>query len=203
MSHIKTITVLITVFIVLSGMLAVLVNMPVTQQVNNVNNTVAKTEDIGGSFTLINQEGVLTGSKAIEEEYKMVFFGFTYCPEVCPAALQKMTLVLNALGAQADKIRPVFISVDPQRDTPEVIKEYLSAFHPRLIGFTGTPEQVRNVQERYRVYVQKTQSKGATEYMVDHSGYIYLTGPDDKVIDVIRVDLDIAEISGAIAGLLD
>lgn len=205
MPYRKVIFSLTAVLFILIGVLAILINMPVASDEisRKANGHVSGTADIGGHFTLVNQDGVLTDSRTIDEDYKLVFFGFTYCPDVCPATLQKITLALSALGPKADKIRPVFISVDPERDAPDVIKTYLTAFHPRLAGFTGTPEQVRDVQERYRVYAQKAQSEGAKEYLVDHSAYIYLTGSNDMVIDVISADLGIAEISDAIAGVLD
>lgn len=111
--------------------------------------------ELSGDFTLVNHHGETVTAADYDDSYKLVFFGFTYCPDICPAALQKMTSTLEMLGADSEQIKPLFISVDPARDTPEVLKDYLSLFHPRIIGLTGTEEQVAYAKEQYRVYAAK------------------------------------------------
>lgn len=200
----KMIIILTAVWVALCGMLAVLIyTAPAPGPVSSDGISLTKKEDIGGSFTLVNHNGDEMSSMDIGEKYKLVFFGFTHCPSICPAGLQKMTMVLQDMGEEAATLQPVFISVDPARDTPEVVKDYLGNFHPRFIGFTGREEQVKEVQARYRVYAEKDRDAAADEpYLMDHSNYIYLTGPDDYVIDVISADLDIADISDAIVRII-
>jgi protein SCO1/2 len=136
---------------------------------------------IGGRFTLTDMNGQTVTDKTYAGKYMLVYFGYTYCPDVCPTGLTEMSNTLDALGELADKIQPIFISVDPDRDTPEQLKEYTSYFHPRLIGLTGTHEQVAAAAKAYRVYYAKVASKDADadpdDYTFDHSAVTYLMDP--------------------------
>lgn len=135
---------------------------------------------IGGPFTLVNQDGKTVTEKDYAGSYKLIFFGFASCPEVCPTELQKMAQVLEQIGEEkAAKIQPIFITIDPERDTPEALKAYVAEFHPKLVGLTGTPEQIEAVKKEYRVYGSKVQMEGMDGYMMDHSAFTYLMGPDD------------------------
>jgi len=140
---------------------------------------------VGGPFTLVNQNGETVTDKDFLGRYMMIYFGYTYCPDVCPTALSDIASVLDMLGEEkAAKITPVFISVDPGRDTPEHLAEYVSFFHPRTIGLTGSEEQIKNVAREYRVYFRINEPEGsdAQDYLVDHTSIIYLVGPDGKLI---------------------
>lgn len=140
---------------------------------------------VGGPFTLVNQKGETVTEKDFMGGYLMVFFGYTYCPDVCPTALSDMAAVMDMLGDEkAKKITPVFISVDPARDTPEHLAEYVSFFHPRTIGLTGTEEQIKAVAREYRVYYRLNEPAGddPQDYLVDHTSIIYLMGPDGKLV---------------------
>ncbi len=160
-------------------------------------------QDFGGEFALVNQDGVLTESASFSGQYKLIYFGFTYCPQVCPTTLKKMTDALNMLDGQtAEKIVPVFITVAPQRDTPKVIKSYISMFHPRFTGFTGTKAQINRVLERYRVFAQETQKEALTQYGMNHTSFIYLTDPGDRVIAVFTPTQDAKDIAVSLAGIL-
>lgn len=128
---------------------------------------------IGGPFQLIDTEGRSVTEKALLGKPTAVFFGFTYCPEVCPTTLAEMTAALKALGGDADKLNVVFISVDPERDTPEQMKLYLSNFDSRIRGFTGSIAQTEAAAKAYRVYHQKVPIEGGS-YTVDHSSAVYL-----------------------------
>ena len=109
----------------------------------------------------------------------LVFFGFTYCPDVCPTALQVMAAALDKLGPKAERITPVLITVDPERDTPAQLASYVKSFHPRLVGLTGTPAEIDAVAKAYRVYVKKVPDpKSTAGYTIDHSSIIYVMGPD-------------------------
>ncbi len=140
---------------------------------------------VGGPFTLVNHKGETVTEKDFLGKYMLVFFGYTYCPDVCPTALSDMAAVLDMLGEEkAQKVVPVFISVDPARDTPEHLAEYVSFFHPRTVGLTGTEEQIKAVAREYRVYYRKNDPAGndPQDYLVDHTSIIYLMGPDGKLV---------------------
>lgn len=133
--------------------------------------------DIGGSFTLIDQEGHHVSDSDFRGKYMLVFFGFTSCPSICPVGMATITQAMEKLEADGDanRIQPVFITVDPETDTPARIKEYLANFHPSIIGLTGTPEQIKAVENAYKVYAAKSVNKDMPSgYNVDHSGFIYL-----------------------------
>lgn len=129
---------------------------------------------IGGNFTLTDTDGKPFTNELLKGKYSLVFFGFTRCPAICPTALSGITQALNLLGADAAKVTPVFVTVDPERDTPEVMKEYATHFHPSLVALTGTPEQVTQAEQAYKVYASKQPLEGSEDYTMDHSGYIYL-----------------------------
>jgi protein SCO1 len=131
---------------------------------------------IGGSFTLIDQEGRTRTDQEFRGKLMLVFFGFTHCPDVCPMGLTQITRSLAALQYDAQQVSPVFITVDPERDTPEVIKAYLQHFHPAIAGLTGSKEQVQAVMEAYKVYAVKVEGTHHHQdsYPMSHSGYMYL-----------------------------
>ncbi len=139
---------------------------------------------VGGSFTLVNHDGKTVTEKDFAGKYLLVTFGFTYCPDVCPTKLQDMSLTLDELGSDAQWVQPVFISVDPQRDTPEQMKGYVSLYHNSIIGLTGTPEQIAATAKTFKVYYKRGEDVGDGNYMMDHSTAIYLLGQDSKVLDV-------------------
>ncbi|MDP6262633.1 MAG: SCO family protein [Rhodospirillales bacterium] len=135
---------------------------------------------IGGAFTLIDHNGKTVTDANFRGRYMLVYFGYTFCPDVCPTALQTITDAMDLLGAKADKVQPVFISVDPERDTPKVLKSFMENFHPRMIGLTGSSEQVAAVAKIYRLYYAKASDED--DYLIDHQAFIYLMGPDGKII---------------------
>lgn len=129
--------------------------------------------ELGGPFTLTDQEGMKRSDAEFRGKYMLVFFGYTFCPDVCPTTLAVMSAALDKMGPAAERIVPIFISVDPARDTPEVLKAYLSAFGDRIIGLTGTEDEIAAAAKAYRVYVQAHRDQGES-YTVDHSGVVYL-----------------------------
>lgn len=146
--------------------------------------------DIGGPFTLVDQNGQTVTEKNFGGQYKLIYFGFTYCPAICPTELQKISATLKNIEKNqpdlAAKIQPLFITVDPERDTPDVMREYVSLFHPRLLGLTGSQQQIDAVKKNYRIYAAQVQSETSTEYTVDHSSFIYFMGPDDTLLGIYR-----------------
>jgi protein SCO1/2 len=134
---------------------------------------------IGGPFTLTDHKGRRVTDRDFRGRYMLIYFGFTFCPDVCPSALQVMSEALNKLGPKADRFVPIFISVDPERDTPSQLASYVESFHPRLMGLTGTPEEIDAVVKAYRVYVRKVPDpKSTAGYTFDHTSLIYVMGPD-------------------------
>ena len=154
---------------------------------------------VGGPFQLVNQNGVPTTEKALKGKWSAVFFGFTYCPDVCPGTLQGLAAATDQLGPKAKDLQIVFISIDPARDTPEQMKTYLSAdYVPKTtIGLTGTQEQVQAAAKAYRVYYAKVGD--GPGYTMDHSTAIYLMDPKGRFKTVIPYNLPPADIARRIA----
>ena len=144
---------------------------------------------IGGPFTLTNQDGQRVSSGQFDGQYRLVYFGYTYCPDICPVDLQQIGLAMKQLEESdpevAKRVQPIFITTDPERDTPAVMKEYVAAFHPRLIGLTGTPEEIAAVSKSFGVYALKQENEGSSEYLVNHSRLAMLFGPKGEPIALL------------------
>ncbi|PYH84816.1 protein SCO2, mitochondrial precursor [Aspergillus uvarum CBS 121591] len=144
---------------------------------------------VGGPFTLTDLDGKEFTAEDLKGKYSFVYFGFTHCPDICPDELDKMAEIIDKVNEATggEKIfLPVFITCDPVRDTPEVLREYLKEFHPGIIGLTGTYDQVRNVCKQYRVYFSTPRDiKPGEDYLVDHSIYFYLMDPDNDFVECI------------------
>jgi protein SCO1/2 len=147
---------------------------------------------LGGPFTLTNQDGRQVTDEQFDGQYRLLYFGFTYCPDVCPVDLQSIGQAMRQLEKSdpdlAARVAPIFISVDPERDTPAVLKQYVAAFHPRLIGLTGTPEQIADVAKKYGIFYSKEAKRGANDYMVNHSRMALLFGPKGEPIAIVPHD---------------
>ena len=136
---------------------------------------------VGGPFRLLDQDGRQRTDADFRGKPFLVFFGFTHCPDICPTALFEMSEVLRRLGPDAANTAVLFISVDPERDTPEKLKEYLSSFHPRIVGLTGSPQEIAEVEKTYRVYAKKIPLDGGG-YTMDHSAIVYLMDKDGRFV---------------------
>ena len=112
----------------------------------------------------------------------LVYFGFTYCPDICPAGLQVITAALDQLGPKADRVTPLFVTVDPERDTPEQLKRYVDSFHKNVVGLTGSAEDITKVAKAYRVYYRKVQDPALSDYTMDHTSFMYLMDGDGAYI---------------------
>ena len=144
---------------------------------------------VGGPFTLENGSGKTVTDRDFRGKYMLVYFGYTFCPDVCPTTLSAVADALDKLGPKANELQPVFITVDPKRDTPAVMRQYTAAFTPRLIGLTGTPEQIANVAKEYRVYYAKHRTgPGPDDYSMDHSSVLYLMGPNGKFVAPLNAE---------------
>ncbi len=153
---------------------------------------VSPSDEFGGSFSLIDQDGMRRTDMDFRGKYMLIFFGYTYCPDVCPTALAVEAEALDKLGERASRIVPIFITVDPKRDTPDKLKSYLSAFdagpssvRPNFVGLTGSDEEIAKVADGYGVYykahIDGRVTNGA-DYSVDHSGHTYLMSPEGKFV---------------------
>jgi protein SCO1/2 len=139
----------------------------------------AGTALIRSEFSLVDQTGKPVTNRDYEGKWQLVFFGYTYCPDICPTTLNDVALVLDDLGDEADELQPLFITVDPERDTPEVMAEYVSNFDPRIVGLTGSSEQIKQAAQAFRAYYAKVEPNGASDgYTMDHSAFIYLMSPE-------------------------
>ena len=143
---------------------------------------------IGGGFSLVNHDGALVSEADFDGDYKLIYFGFTYCPAICPTELQKMTQVLKQLGSDAAGVQPLFITIDPARDTASVMKDYVGLFHERFVGLTGSQAQVDKVLKGYRIYANKVQDETMSDYTMDHSSYIYLMNPKNQLMAIYHME---------------
>jgi protein SCO1/2 len=133
---------------------------------------------IGGPFELVSHKGETMRDTDFRGAYMLVMFGYTSCPDICPTELQTITETMELLGPAAAKVRPLMITVDPARDTPEVLADYVSNFHPTIIGLTGSVDQVKAAAKAYKVFFAKGEVDSEGDYFMDHSSFIYLMSPD-------------------------
>jgi len=134
---------------------------------------------IGGPFRLVDQDGKTVTDADLKGKWSLVYFGYTHCPDACPTALNDIAIALEELGPKRTAVRPVFITVDPERDTPEVLKAYVTAFDAPILALTGTPEEVAQAAKGYRVFYAKHPEAGG-DYSMDHSSVIYVMDPEGR-----------------------
>jgi protein SCO1/2 len=159
---------------------------------------------IGGPFLLVDQTGTPRTDKDFRGKLLLIYFGYSYCPDVCPTDLQQIGLAVDQLGAAGGAVQPLFITLDPERDTATHLAEYVPLFHPRLIGLTGSAEQIRHVALAYKVYYAKY-PPDSPDYVIDHSSFVYLVDEAgryigffppgttaDRMIEIIRTHLSTA-----------
>lgn len=139
---------------------------------------------VGGPFELVDHSGQTVTDEAFRGRFMLIYFGYTYCPDVCPTELYEMVTAVDMLGDAAAGVQPVFVSVDPERDTIEKIADYVALFHPDLIGMTGSAEQIDAMTQAYRVFFRKVDSPDFADYLIDHSAQIFLVGPDGLMRDM-------------------
>lgn len=144
---------------------------------------------MGGPFTLTAGDGRTVTQDDFAGRYRIVYFGFTHCPDICPTDLatigQALRLFEDEHPKRAAKVQPLFITVDPERDTPEVVKDYAAAFHPRILGLTGTPQQIADAAKKHGIYYAKGEAQPGGGYAVDHTRYIVLYGPEGEPIALL------------------
>lgn len=149
---------------------------------------------IGGPFALTDQNGRTVHDTDFAGKYRIVYFGYTYCPDVCPTDMQKIGQAMRILDKDAPavsaRVVPIFVSVDPERDTPPVLKQFVANFHPRVVGLTGSPEAIAKVAKDYAVYFKKQPVSAGGGYLVDHLAVAFLMGPKGEPIASLPIDKD-------------
>lgn len=137
---------------------------------------------LGGDFALVDQFGVSRSTAEFRGKILLVYFGYTYCPDVCPMALEHITKALQQLGKDRDKIKVLFVSIDPNRDTPEILNLYSTNFDPNIVMLTGTQEAVQRAMNQYKVYAKKETKDGFSDYLINHTSVVYLMGIDGEYV---------------------
>lgn len=160
---------------------------------------------VGGPFHLIDQNGDPVSDHTYRGRYMLIYFGYTFCPDVCPTTLGVMAGAMDKLGHEADKVVPIFITVDPKRDTPKVLKQYVAAFGPRFVGLTGNEADITQVEKAYHVYARDVPLEAGSSisgkksaYAVNHSSVIYLMGPDGQLVSYYDNPLSPDQLAAAI-----
>ena len=170
----------------------------------NSGGSSAGAPSVGGPFTLVNHLGETVTEQDFRGRYMLIYFGFTFCPDICPTELGVMSAAVNALGSKGEQVTPVLITIDPERDTPEVLARYVALFHPRLVGLTGTPEQVDAAAKAWHVYYGKVEDESVSEaYTMDHSSIVFLMGPDGEYLKLFRPQTQPDEMAQAIETFLN
>jgi protein SCO1/2 len=144
---------------------------------------------IGGPFRLTTPDGTTVTDQTYRGKWLLVYFGYTFCPNTCPTTLLEIATVLKKLGPDAGKVQPIFITVDPKRDTRDVLAQYTRSFDPRIVGLTGTPGQIAAVAQEYGAYyVAHKSDEGANDYLIDHSTYLYVMNPQGQFVQAFDAD---------------
>lgn len=167
--------------------------------------TVAGGAKIGGPFTLMDENGATRTDADVITGPTLIYFGYTFCPDVCPLDTARNAEAIEILESRGRMVTPVFISIDPERDTPDVLQAFTGNLHPRMIGLTGTPEQVKAASQAYRTYYQKQQPEAGSEdyYLIDHSTFTYLMLPEVGFAEFFRRDLTPEQVADGVQCFLD
>ena len=161
-------------------------------------------DQIGGPFTLVDETGATVTEQEVIDEPALIYFGYTYCPDICPLDAARNAEVATLLEDRGYSVKPVFITIDPERDTPEQLADFTDYLHPRMVGLTGTAEQIKAASRAYRTYYKKQPSEdGDDYYLVDHSTFSYLTLPEAGFVDYFRRDEPAEDMADRIACFLD
>jgi len=158
---------------------------------------------MGGPFTLVNTAGETVTEASFRGRWMVVYFGYTFCPDVCPTELQTISAALDKLGPLAARVVPVFITIDPERDTVAALAEYTKLFDERLVGLTGSKEQIAAAAKSYRVYYARAKAKDNSDYLMDHSSFIYLVGPDGGFRALFRHGIAVQELADGMKGRIE
>jgi protein SCO1/2 len=198
-----SVSAILRVFLVAAALFAVIVGGVFLLAKRDENSTLSASSGtgsalVGGPFTLTDQFGKTRTDADFRGKFLLVFFGYTYCPDFCPNELNTMSDAMSLLGADAAKVQPVFITIDPARDTVEQMRLYAESFDPRLLALTGTPDQIAVVAKAYRVYYAKAQGASGDDYLMDHSTFVYLMGPEGTYVTHFRYGMSAQDMAAGI-----
>lgn len=195
--------------VVLGAILLMQDELPPAPPVQSSAVTLPKDTQIGGPFSLVDHRGRAVSERDYAGRYLLIYFGYTFCPDICPTELQTMGDALDSMGEAAESVQPIFITIDPERDTVALLADYVGNFHPRLVGLTGSAEQIARAAKTYGVfYAKEPPADGAAagegkDYFMSHSSYIYLMGPDGRMRLLLRRGADPDEMARQIKNAMN
>ena len=147
-----------------------------------MNDLMSGKAQVGGPFTLTDQHGKKRSLADFHGKFVLLYFGYTFCPDICPTDLAAIAQAIRTLGAEGDKLQPIFVTLDPERDTQDILRNYAAAFHPRFIALRGSEEEVRGVATAYKIYFEKVRPPGSSVYLIDHMAFVFLLDRDGKYV---------------------
>ncbi|MBL4540518.1 MAG: SCO family protein [Rhodobacteraceae bacterium] len=164
---------------------------------------IAGAADIGGPFTLVDGSGATVTDADVITAPSLIYFGYTFCPDVCPLDVARNAQAVDVLAERGYRVTPIFISIDPERDTPDAVDAFATNNHPRMIGLTGSPDQVAAASRAYRTFFRKHTDEDPEFYLVDHSTFTYFVTPEDGFVEFFRRELDPAALADRVQCFLD
>ena len=186
--------------VILAGLAVWMVNHELSQRGGGGLSRIASAVPVGGPFELVDDQGTTVTDRSFGDRHLLIFFGYSFCPDFCPTELARMGMALDRLDAEdAAKIQPLFITIDPLRDTPDLMSAYVEQFHPEIVGLTGSEEQIAEVAKAYRVFYAKVDTGDPDYYLMDHSTFTYLMAPDGDNIAIFPYDTPPDEMAGFIS----
>lgn len=198
----KIITIVSIIIAIIS--LGIMINVEIPEKPKaGVSGMISAPNGMGGDFILHDVDGKLVKSQDFHGKYLLIYFGFTFCPDICPSSLLEMSKVIKYIGADAAFLQPIFITIDPKRDTPEQLKDYFTHFDPSILPLTGSKKDIDEVVAQFKVYYAVTaNSKNDQNYMVDHSSFFYFVGKDGKLIKYYNSKITAADMASDILGYI-
>ena len=164
---------------------------------------IAGAVQVGGPFELVDDTGAAVTDRSFGDRHKLIFFGYTFCPDVCPTELARMASALDQLDeTEVARLQPLFVTIDPERDSPELMADYVALFHPDIVGLTGSAEQIAEIARAYRVFYAKAETDDPDYYLMDHSSFTYFMAPDGSNIAVFPYNTAPDEMADAIRAAL-
>ena len=151
--------------------------------------------NIGGSFSLINEDGIIVTDIDVIKGPSLIYFGYTFCPDICPLDTYRNAEAVTLLEEDGYDVTPIFITFDPVRDTPEVLKQFTDYMHPKMVGLTGSIDEIKKVAKKYRVYFKKQNTDDSENYLVDHTAFTYLVLPEIGFVDFFRRELTAEQLA--------
>ena len=155
--------------------------------------------NIGGSFSLINEDGIVVTDIDVIKRPSLIYFGYTFCPDICPLDTYRNAEAVTLLEEDGYDVTPIFITFDPVRDTPEVLKQFTDYMHPKMVGLTGSIDEIKKVAKKYRVYFKKQNTDDSENYLVDHTAFTYLVLPEIGFVDFFRRELTAVQLAGKVS----